>query len=165
MSGCEVDVGRRGRYSNMYVLNLKVSFLPVKTSSFDHTNVWSPKLQWNARTDDPVHSLFWQLGTSPLHPPCVHLTSFTWWMLPGLPHLLLAVYYCECKQGGGGWGLPTCADMFYHTPLSFLLLPCRQYVPRQPQITIDFASIEGAVYDVKPSHDTSTVQKNSSCQE
>ena len=41
----------------------------------------------------------------------------------------------------------------------------RQYVPRKQQITIDFASIEGAVYDVKPSHDTSTVQKNSSCQE
>jgi len=40
----EVDVGGRGRYSNMYVLNLKVSFLPVKMSSFDHVKVWSPKL-------------------------------------------------------------------------------------------------------------------------
>ena len=27
-----------------YVLNLKASFLLVKTSSFDHTKVWSPKL-------------------------------------------------------------------------------------------------------------------------
>ena len=59
--------------------------------------------------------------------------------------------------------------IFHHSvtfPYTSLLLPCRQFVPRQPQITIDFASIEGAVYDVKPSHDTSsTVQKNSSCQE
>ena len=44
MSGREVDIGGEGRYSNMYVLNLKVSFLLVKTSSFNHTNVWSTKL-------------------------------------------------------------------------------------------------------------------------
>ena len=48
--------------------------------------------------------------------------------------------------------------------LLLLIIPCRQYVPRQQQITIDFASIEGAVYDVKPSHDTSIVE-NSSCQQ
>ena len=29
-------------------LNLKVSFLPLKASSFDHTKVWSPKLQLSA---------------------------------------------------------------------------------------------------------------------
>ena len=45
VSGCEVDVGRRGRYSNMYILNLKASFLLVKMSSFDHAEVWSPKLR------------------------------------------------------------------------------------------------------------------------
>ena len=37
--------GGRGRYSNIYVLNLKASFLPVKTSSFHHAKVWSPKAQ------------------------------------------------------------------------------------------------------------------------
>ena len=37
MSGREVDVGG-GQYTN-----LKVSFLPVKTSSFNHANVWSPR--------------------------------------------------------------------------------------------------------------------------
>ena len=37
--------GGRGRYSNIYVLNLKASFLLVKTSGFDHAKVWSPKLR------------------------------------------------------------------------------------------------------------------------
>ena len=44
MSGREVDVGGgggggggQGGYSNMYVLNLK--------ASFDHGNIWSPKLR------------------------------------------------------------------------------------------------------------------------
>ena len=36
---CEVDVGGRGQYSNIYLLNLKVIFLLVKTSSFHHTEV------------------------------------------------------------------------------------------------------------------------------
>ena len=42
MSGCEMDVGGEG-YSNIYGLNFKMSFLPVKTSSFHHAKVWSPK--------------------------------------------------------------------------------------------------------------------------
>ena len=45
MSGREGDVGGRGQYSNMYILNLKASFLPIKTTSFDHTKLWSPKLR------------------------------------------------------------------------------------------------------------------------
>ena len=68
MSGHEVDVGGRGWYSNMYVLNLKVSFLLVKMSSFDHesrtavdcSNGWSS-------------ALFLWLDPSPY----VHVTS-TW---------------------------------------------------------------------------------------
>ena len=61
-----MDVGGRGLYSNMYVLNLKASFSPVKTSSFGYANVWSPKLQ----TDDPVPCFGrW------VPPPYVHLTS------------------------------------------------------------------------------------------
>ena len=45
VSGCEVNVGGGWAVKLKYVcvLNLKVSFLVVKTSSFDHTNVWSPK--------------------------------------------------------------------------------------------------------------------------
>ena len=54
------------------------------------------------------------------------------------------------------------SQYFIILPSSFLL--CRQFVPKQQQITIDFASIEGAAYDVKPSHDTSIVE-NSSCQQ
>ena len=43
---CQVDVGGVGPiFKYMYALNLKVSFLPVKTGSFDHAKVWSPKLR------------------------------------------------------------------------------------------------------------------------
>ena len=43
MSGREVDVGGGDRYSNIYGLNLKASFLPLKTSSFYHAKASSPK--------------------------------------------------------------------------------------------------------------------------
>ena len=45
MSGREVDVGMEGPI--FIVLKLKASFLLVKTStcSFDHANIWSPKLR------------------------------------------------------------------------------------------------------------------------
>ena len=51
-----------------------------------------------------IQCVVWQLDLSPppLCPPCIHLTSFTWWMLPGLPHSLPAMYYCLCKQGRPG---------------------------------------------------------------
>ena len=42
--GHKVDKVGKGRYSNMYVPHLKVNFLPVMTSSFNHAEVWSPKL-------------------------------------------------------------------------------------------------------------------------
>ena len=47
VSGCEVDVRGGGAdiYSNIYVLNLKASFLPVKTSSFYHAKVWTLKMR------------------------------------------------------------------------------------------------------------------------
>ena len=35
----------RARYSNIYLLDLKASFLLVEASRFNHTEVWSPK-QW-----------------------------------------------------------------------------------------------------------------------
>ena len=42
----EVDVGWGGGVGRgRILLKLKTSFLPVKTSSFDHANVWSPKLR------------------------------------------------------------------------------------------------------------------------
>ena len=91
----------RGRCSNMYLLNLKASFSPVKVSSFDHAHIWCPKLWYSARVDDPVHC-FGSWAPPLLHPPRIHLTSFTWWMLPGLPRSSPAVYYCECKQGRPG---------------------------------------------------------------
>ena len=64
-----------------------------------------------------LSALFRQLG--PSHPPPpyvylhVHLTSFTWYMFPGLPRFLLffssLCYYCENKEkvkmegGGKAW--------------------------------------------------------------
>ena len=48
MSGCEVDVGGGGADIQIcVVLNLKASFLPVKTSSFDHAKVWTLILQYS----------------------------------------------------------------------------------------------------------------------
>ena len=44
----------RGRYSNVSVPNLKVSFLLVMTSSFNHAEVWSPKLWQSTQTDNLV---------------------------------------------------------------------------------------------------------------
>ena len=44
MSGCEVGVSGEGPIFKYVRTKLKANFLPVKTSSFDHTNVWSPKL-------------------------------------------------------------------------------------------------------------------------
>ena len=67
VSGREVDVGGRGRYSNINVLNLKVSFLQVKTS----------RLKSGARKRG--RALEWMvlcvvLAVGPL-PPYVHLAS------------------------------------------------------------------------------------------
>ena len=43
VSGRKVDIGGEG--ADIHVLNLRASFLPVKTSSFHHAKVWSPKTQ------------------------------------------------------------------------------------------------------------------------
>ena len=46
VSGRKVDIGEEGPILEyVYVLNLKVSFLLIKTSNFDHAKVWSPKLK------------------------------------------------------------------------------------------------------------------------
>ena len=42
MSGRKVDVGGGG---TKYVQTKLKNFLPVKTASFDNTNVWGPELQ------------------------------------------------------------------------------------------------------------------------
>ena len=54
----------------MNILNLKEIFLLVKTSSFDHTNIWSLKMRYGVRMDDPVHCL----AVGPLL-PYIHFTS------------------------------------------------------------------------------------------
>ena len=43
MSGCEVEI--EGEGANICIVNLKMNFLPVKTSSYDHAKVWSLKLR------------------------------------------------------------------------------------------------------------------------
>ena len=46
VSGRKVDIGGEGLiFINIYVLNLKASFLPVKMSSFHHAKVRSLKTQ------------------------------------------------------------------------------------------------------------------------
>ena len=34
----------------------------------------------------------------PLRPAHIHLTSLTWWILPGLPHLLLLICFCVSRS-------------------------------------------------------------------
>ena len=59
-----LEVVGKGRYS---ILNLKASFLPVKTSSFHHAKVWSPKMWYIAQ---------WMvLCASWAPPPYIHLAS------------------------------------------------------------------------------------------
>ena len=73
-SGCEVDIGGSGQYSNTYALSLKASFCSRTVSS------WVPPPY--------VHLT----------------SLLTWWMLPGLPvfHCSSALmHYCECKQAKG----------------------------------------------------------------
>ena len=44
--GCKVDIRREGQiFKYVTYFNLKASFLPVMTNSFNHAKVWSPKLQ------------------------------------------------------------------------------------------------------------------------
>ena len=75
---------RGGACWNMYVLNLKASFLPVETStcSLNHTKVVSPKLQHSTWMDNPV--CCFGSWAPPL--PYVHLCTWRHSMLPGLPH-------------------------------------------------------------------------------
>ena len=66
--------------------------------------------------DGPVHC-FGSWVPPPLRPPRVHLTSFTWWMLPGLPRFKFhwssdSMYYCERKREikpGEAWDRGYCS--------------------------------------------------------
>ena len=85
--GCEVDIGGGVAdvqiwCSNMYTLHLKASFLPVKTSSFNHANIWSLKLQM-------IHCVVLAVGALPPH---VHLKSFVCWMHSYPPLFCLFVF-------------------------------------------------------------------------
>ena len=74
VSRCEVDVGGRGPYSNIYLLNLTASFLLVKVSSSItlRSGVWKCG---RALVDERM-VLCVVLAVGPL-PPYIHLTS-TW---------------------------------------------------------------------------------------
>ena len=93
MNGREVDMVGRGWYSNIYVLNLKASFLPVKTSSFHHTKVWNTK---HSRVlERMVLCIVLAVGSLP---PYVHLVSTT--RPPEVIHVMNAPNLpcnCECK--------------------------------------------------------------------
>ena len=62
---------------------------------------YSKLLSWSP----PPYVIF----TSTSRPPCVHLTSLTWWMRPGLPHFShpsASVYYTERKPKNTKRGRP-----------------------------------------------------------
>ena len=103
VSGC----GGEGPISKYVRTKQKASFLLVKTSSFHHAKIWSPKLQWSARMDNPVRC-FGSWAPPPLRLPRVHLMSFKWWMFPGRPCFspvfrsrVLLWTQMEGKNGGG----------------------------------------------------------------
>ena len=105
-----VDAGG-GACSNMYVLNLKASFLPVETStcSLNHTKVVSPKLQHSTWMDNPVccsgswaPPLPYVHLVSTLYPPCIHLAPDVIQCFQAFPILTFRqsptlMYYCERK--------------------------------------------------------------------
>ena len=115
VSGREVDIRVRGQCFvwSMYILNLKVSFLPVKTSSFDHVKVWSRSKTVVKCSNRWSSVLFWQLGPSPPH---IHFKS-TWshsrhecsQAFPIFHCSSASMYHCEWKWrvkiGGGGLGM------------------------------------------------------------
>ena len=88
----------------MYILNLKASFLPVKTSSFNHANIWNPKLWQKAWTNDPVRCFgSWTPSTS-CPPDIIHVTN------THRPPSFFAMYYCERKQRRPGNEMITIKD-------------------------------------------------------
>ena len=66
-----------------------------KKNSFDDikVKVWSSKLQQSPQTDNPV-CCFGCWTPPPYVHPHVHLTSFMWWMLPGLPQFSPVFHSC-----------------------------------------------------------------------
>ena len=100
-SPCEWTQGRlRGEGANIqYVCTkLKYRFLTSQV-------VWMSGVPINSRVlRNGWSSTLCQVG-APQHPPCVHLMSFTWWMLKGSPtfhHSSASVYYCEHKLSQKG---------------------------------------------------------------
>ena len=55
VSGRKVDVAGGADIQICTNSTQKMSFLPVKTSSFDHANIWTLEMQLSAWMDDPVH--------------------------------------------------------------------------------------------------------------
>ena len=96
-----VDIGGRSQYSNMCILNLKVSFF--RSRRVVSITLPSGVRNCNRALERMIQCIVLSVGPLPptSNPPRIHLTSFTWWMLPGLPHSSPAVY-CEHKRGRPG---------------------------------------------------------------
>ena len=96
VSGREVDIGGEGPIFKYLCTKLKSRFLTswvVSTARMSRVLINGRVLQM----DDLV--CYIQLG--PPRPPCVRLTSFTWWMLQGSPifhYSSVSVYYSEHTQ-------------------------------------------------------------------
>ena len=92
-SGHKVDVRGRGWYSNMYAWNQVLTghdSTTLMSGLQDCGRVLEGIIQWVTSVVEPL---------SP-HPVCVHLTSFTWWMRPGLPcfTLLSTIVNVNCSS-------------------------------------------------------------------
>ena len=88
---CEVDIG--GGDAPLLILLVVNQFI-VQLTWFEHFTA-----SGDSRCCGQLRSIVFKLAVGP-HPPYVHSTSFTWWMLPGLPcfHPSSASVYCQRKQ-------------------------------------------------------------------
>ena len=88
--------GRRGPHSNTWNNGL---YFQARPQTF--TRLWVLRLTSKKLALRYIAPVLVVGHRPPLHPPCVHLTSFTnWQVFPGLPCFLCSsasVYYTECK--------------------------------------------------------------------
>ena len=120
INSCVMNLVGRGGYSNMYTLSLKLSFLLFKRSSFDHVNIWSPKLRQSTWTDDSVscfHS--WAPPLLPMSTSLpLHVTNAP---RPSFFSLFFAPHACINKMGdacGLHHTLPHCLAIHFNMAIS-----------------------------------------------
>ena len=82
-SWCKVDTGRGGDDIQICTHKLQNKFLTSQDEyTFNHTNIWVAECwkRWYS-----------ELGPSPSYLTYIYLTSYSWWMRPGLPLLFVLI--------------------------------------------------------------------------